>query len=203
MTQLQLLLTKSRDLFIKYGVKSLTMDDIARELGMSKKTIYLHVENKADLVMKVVTLYLDDERAEMDQILKSSKNSVEEMVKMIHYLLTNFSELNTSAIYDLQKYYPKAWNMFNEYRYNYVLERIKENLNSGIEQGVYRPDMQPEIIGKFYVAGIDMMLNQQLFPSKHYQFLDIYRQFVNYHLRGVVSAKGLKFLEQHNFFTQD
>jgi AcrR family transcriptional regulator len=202
MTQLQQLLIKSRELFIKYGVKSLTMDEIARELGMSKKTIYLHVENKADLVMKVVNLYLQDERTEMDQILKNSKNSIDEMVQMIHYLLTNFSELNTSAIYDLQKYYPKAWNTFNEYRNNYVLERIKDNLKKGIEQDVYRNDMDAEIIGKIYVAGIDMMLNEQLFPSKRYQFLDVYKQFVNYHLRGIVSPKGLKFLEQNNLFTQ-
>lgn len=203
MTQFQSLLIKSRDLFIKYGVKSLTMDEIARELGMSKKTIYLHVENKADLVMKVVTLYLDDEKKQMDLILHNSKNSIEEMVHMMRYLLTNFSELNTSAIYDMQKYYPKAWSMFNEYRNNYVLERIKDNLKKGIEQGVYRNDMEPEVIGRIYVAGIDMMLNQHVFPSKQFQFLNIYRQFINYHLRGIVSVKGLKFLEQHNFFTQD
>ena|SRR5579863_3231320 len=196
--QLHFLLSKSRELFMKFGMKNLTMDEIAKEMGMSKKTIYQYVENKSELVKLTLQDYLAEERQQVEDILRNSSNSVEQMIKMIEYLLQVVREFNTSAIYDLQKYYPEAWNIYNEYRFNYMRACINDNLRNGVKQGYYRKDLDTDIISRIYVMGVEILKNQDLFPMQEYMFFNIYREFLNYHLRGIVSLKGLKYLEEHN-----
>lgn len=191
---------KASDMFRKYGIKSLTMDDIARELGMSKKTIYRVVDNKADLVKLVVVDYLQQERTYMESILTGATNSVDEMIHIGDYFFNQMREFNAYALHDLKRYYPETWNIYNDYRFNFVLTRIKENLTNGIKQGLYRSNMSPDILANIYIGGIDILVNQELFPVKKYAFVDLYKEYLNYHLRGIVSAKGLKLLEQHNMF---
>ncbi len=187
-------------MFMKNGVKSLTMDEIAKELGMSKKTIYQFVDNKAELVKLTLHDFLEEERAQMEGILKSSTNSIEEMIKMIEYVLQVVREFKADAMHDLQKYYPETWDMYNDYRFNFMLGLIRDNLKSGVKDGYYRKDLDTDIISKVYVLAVELLLNQEMFPSRQYTFLNIYREFLNYHLRGIVSPKGLKFIEEHNLF---
>lgn len=198
--QAKVLVQKASDMFKKYGIKSLTMDDIARELGMSKKTIYRVVDNKADLVKLVMLDYLETERAQMDSILASAKNSVDEMIQMADYFFNHLREFNAHALNDLRKYYPETWSIYNDYRFNYVLSRINDNLAKGIEQGFYRGNMDVDVIARLYVGGIDILMNQEFFPVKNYMFINLYKEYQNYHLRGIVSEEGLKLLEQHNLF---
>jgi AcrR family transcriptional regulator len=198
--QQQHLLQKSGELFKKYGVKSYTMDDIAKELGMSKKTIYQFVENKAELVKLTMQAYLQEERTQLDAILKVSQDSIDEMIKMVAYFYNQVREFNPSVLNDLQKYYPETWAIYNDYRFNFMLGMVTKNIQGGMEQGMYRADLNADIIARLYIANIDVLINQELFPSKKYVFLDAYKEFLNYHLRGIVTAKGLKYLEQHNLF---
>lgn len=176
------------------------MDDIAKELGISKKTIYRFVENKAELVKLTMQNYLDMERQQLEAILKTSKNSVDEMIQMVSYFFNQVREFNPSAINDLEKYYPETWEIYNEYRFDFILGMITKNLESGVQQGLYRNDLNADIIAKVYIASVDVLINQQLFPSKKYVFIDTYKEYLKYHLRGIVSDKGLKYLEQDNLF---
>lgn len=198
--QLDTLLVKSRDLFKRYGVKNLTMDDIARELGMSKKTIYQQVENKAELVKKSMQYYLTEEREKMKEILESKPNSVDAMIELFSYFIGQISEFNPLAFHELQKYYPETWEIYIEYRNFYFHSKIVGNIEEGMKQGVYREGLDPDIISKLYINGFDLLLDPNIFPPKKYVFLSVYKEFLNYHLRGILSAKGLKFLEQHNVF---
>jgi AcrR family transcriptional regulator len=198
--QHKLLVSKSRELFMKYGLKSLTMDDIAKELGMSKKTIYHFVENKAELVKYTLEDYLAAEKQYMTGVLKDSKNSIDEMSRLIEYLSQTLREFNASSMYDMQKYYPESWALYTDYRYNYLLAQIRTNLENGIKEGYYRQELNPDIISKLYVFAIEIQRNQELFPTERYQFIDIYLEFQNYHLRGIVTPKGLKYLEEQNLF---
>lgn len=198
--QHNILVEKAGDLFKRYGVKSLTMDDVARELGMSKKTIYQFVENKSQLVQLSMENYLNRERTELEEILKESKNSVDEMIGMITYFINQVQDFNPSIVNDLEKYYPETWNIFNEYRFNFMLKCIGDNLKNGIRQGYYRNNLNADIISKIYIGCVDVLFNQDFFPSKKYVFADIYKEYLNYHLRGIVTPKGMKYLEQNNLF---
>jgi len=192
------LLTKSRAMFMRHGVKTLTMDDIAKEMGMSKKTIYQFVSNKAELVKLTVEDYLEEEKRELNLILTGTGNSVEEMIKMVAYFLNVVRDFNATSLYDLQKHYPETWQILNEYRFQYMRERLIENINTGIQQGDYRTDLNADIISKIYLSATELLYNQTLFPTNEYPFIKIYREFMTYHLCGILTQKGRIFLDQTN-----
>ncbi len=194
------LIARSRDLFMKHGLKALTMDDIARELGMSKKTIYQVVDNKSDLIKLALQDYLNEERENLLLIQQRSDNSVDELIQMMEFFLVAVRDLNASSLNEMQKYYPEAWDIYNDYRYNFILGRMRENLQNGITQGYYRNDLDADIISRLYVAGVEMLVHQELFPAAKFSFVNIFREFLSYHLRGIVSARGLKYMEEHNLF---
>ena len=198
--EIKFLLTKSREMFMKYGLKNMSMDEIAKELGMSKKTIYQFVENKAELVKLTLGDHLKQDQARIESIVANSENSVAQMIQMMEYFLQVVRNFNPSALHDMQKYYPESWDLYNNYRYRFFLGCIKDNLKNGVKEGYYRKDLDADIISKIYVFGVEILYNQEVFPTKQYMFFDIYRDFLNYHLRGIVSAKGLKYLEEHNLF---
>lgn len=177
------------------------MDDLARELGMSKKTIYRFVEDKRDLVKQTMEFYLANERKQLEDIISPSKNSIDEMVGMIQYFMNQVQEFNPAALNDLQKYYPETWDTYNQYRFHFMLDKISDNLKNGIKQGVYRKDLDAEIVSRFYIGGIDILINQNLFPTKKYAYIDSYTEYLKYHFRGIVSPKGMKMLEQQNLLT--
>lgn len=196
----QKLLQKSRELFMKFGIKNLTMDDIARELCISKKTIYQSVDNKAELVEKVIQNYLEEEGSDLDAIYSKSGNAVEEIIAIIDYFISRMREFNSTAVYDMKKHYPSAWSLYNRYRFDSALRRVTENLQRGVNEGSYRADINTDTIARIYIGGIDNLLNPEYFPVKEYQFLEIYKEYLNYHLRGIVTLKGLKILEANNLF---
>ncbi|MBL0309976.1 MAG: TetR/AcrR family transcriptional regulator [Bacteroidetes bacterium] len=194
------LLHTAAELFKKHGVKALSMDDVARAMGMSKKTIYALVYDKADLVKQSLELYLEAERVQMESILGSSENSIDELIKLADYFSNQVLDFTSSALVDIHKHYPDAWDIYSDHRYNFMLKSILRNIENGVKQGVYRANLNSEIISKIYIAGVDILGNQRLFPAKEYVFLHIYKEYINYHLRGIVSEKGLRLLEQHNIF---
>ena len=185
---------------MRHGVKSLTMDDIARELGMSKKTIYQYVDNKSELVQLTLEGYLNEERDSVTRMVSEARNSVDCIIVLVSYFLNQTREFNPYVLNDLQRYYPASWNVLNEYRYNYFKNIIAKNIEEGIKEGLYRPDLDADVISKIYIKGFEILLDQELFPQKDYVFVSVYKEFLNYHLRGIVSQKGLKLLEEHNIF---
>jgi AcrR family transcriptional regulator len=196
MSQLDNIISKSGELFLRYGVKSLTMDEIARQLGMSKKTIYQYVSNKSDLVQKVMQAHLDREDAFIKDVRKNSKNALEENLRMITFMSEELQGFNAVIFFELQKYYPESYALFNEHREKVALRNILNNLKAGIKEGLYRKDINTEIVSRIFVSGLDILIDQQRFPSKKYHFYDLYKEFVNYHLGGILTPKGMTYLEQ-------
>ncbi|MFN8276457.1 MAG: TetR/AcrR family transcriptional regulator [Chitinophagales bacterium] len=199
LTNQQIILQRAKELFMRFGIKNMTMDDIARELGMSKKTIYLYVYNKSDLVVKALRHHIQAETQVLQQAVSNNANAIEELLTLIHFINTHFREFDSRVYHELQKYYADAFTEYSEYRDKTILNYFMENIRKGINQGVYRADLEAEVISRFYVYGSDVLLNQQLFPSKKFPFIEVYRQVVEYHLRGIVSKKGLEVLENNKF----
>lgn len=196
MSQLNNIISKSGELFLQYGVKSLTMDEIAKQLGMSKKTIYQYVSNKSDLVKQVMQAHLDREDSFIKEAQKNSKNALEENLRMITFMSQDLRGFNAVIFFELQKYYPESYALFNEHREKVALRNILNNLKAGIKEGLYRKDINTEIVSRIFVSGLDILIDQQRFPSKKYHFYDLYKEFVNYHLGGILTPKGLTYLEQ-------
>lgn len=178
------------------------MDEIARQLGMSKKTLYQSFSDKADLVLKGIESHMDKEAAALLTIQERSENAIEEMFHIAQNASVYLQQMHPSILYDLEKYYPKAFAKFNEYKTKLIMSSIARNLEQGIAQGLYRKNINIPIIAGLYVGRMDIMFDQQLFPATQYNAKDVYFEAIRYHIRGIASEKGIAYLK-HKFKTLD
>ncbi len=188
---------KAKDIFIRYGFKSVTMDDISRELGISKKTLYQYFDNKLDLILNCVAFMIEEEKDFITQQKATSSDAIEEMMGIAAHVNQTLKKVNPAAIYDLQKYYAKAWQTLELYVNQFIFHSIKNNLEKGMETGVYRNDFRPDIIAKLFIGKARLILNNDVFPYSEYKTSELHTVHVMYHIRGVASPKGLEILEKH------
>lgn len=190
------IIEKAKDLFLTIGVKSVTMDDIASELGISKKTIYVHFDNKTKLV-EAVTFYLFDQISEgIDCICSSDNNPIEELYHIKDFAMQNLNDENSSPHYQLQKYYPKIYASLMKKQFDVHHDCVKENLERGIAQGLFRKDIHIEFISRLYFSSLSSLKNDELFPKNFISVKMLMAYYLEYHLRGICTEKGLKILEK-------
>lgn len=193
------IMDRVEQMFLTYGIKSITMDDISRDLGISKKTLYLYVSNKKDLVNKSMENRLEQDKEILTSIIDQSSNAIEEMFMIADYIRQHIRNMNPSVLYDLQKYYPQSWQLYIDYKNNFVYSIIYNNIKNGIEQGLYRNDFNIDIITKIYNTRMQTLIDPQIFPPSEYGLLEVHSEILHYHLRGIASQKGLSYLEtQHD-----
>ncbi len=191
------ILGKSDELFIRYGIKSISMDDLARELGISKKTLYQFVDNKADLIQQVFQRRISQEKALMARFREDAEDAIDEMLRLARYVIGVLREISPTTVYDLQKYYREVWEKMEALQQQHVFEIILENLKRGMDQGLYRENLNPEIIAKLYVAKTSMVADKDFFPSAEYNMGTLFQEYFRYHIYGIASPKGLRLLEAH------
>ncbi len=182
-------------LFMQYGIKSLTMDDIARHLGMSKKTLYQSFSDKADLVKKGIQAHMNHEVTAIIDIQSKSENAIEEMFLIAQNASKYLQSMHPSILFDLEKYYPAAFLKFNEYKTQIIMSCIAKNIEDGIKQGLYRNNINIPIVAGLYVGRMDIIFDQELFPSNQYSAKDVYFEAIRYHIRGIASEKGMEYLK--------
>lgn len=192
-----LILGKAELLFMKYGVKSVTMDDLAKEAGVSKKTLYQIAKNKEDLVMKTLSKYFENEMEQCKQFSEESVNAIEELLSIAKNLIDQLHSMNPAVVYELKKYYPKAYQLMENYRFSFIYKTMLNNLKKGVKQGLYRKDINADIIAKIYVARADIIFDTALFPSSEYNWVEVYREALLYHIRGIVAEKGFAYLTDY------
>lgn len=188
---------------MRYGIKSVSMDDISRHLGMSKKTLYKFVENKGDLIGKVIQQHLEDEKSEIDSICKESKDAIHEMLTIARHVSKVLRQTNPSTVYDLQKYYSEAWAKYESLHQEHVYEVIKKNVEKGIEAGIYRNNMNPDIIAKLYVGKSFILVDERVFPVTEYNREKLFLEFITHHIHGLASPEGLELLAKHLIEKED
>ena len=182
----------SDELFMKYGVRSVSMDDIARHLSVSKKTLYQYFVDKDELVTMMLDAYLEGDKKQYEAITAISKNAVEELSRISIVLKQKMQELNPSFMYDLQKFHPKAWSLWQEFKIKYILQSMVRNLKQGIEEGYFRPEINPEIIAVARLVMIETTFNDQVFPKERFNFLVVNWQIFDFFVNGMCTEKGRK-----------
>ncbi len=190
MEELGKILEAAELLFRKYGIRSVTMSDIASQLGMSKKTVYQYIENKNDLVEKMVGNYIDSEKKMCTQAAQSSEDALQEMFSISIQVQRNIENMNPSLLFDLKKYHFSIWQQFEAYRKDFVLSLMKNNLIRGKSEGIYREDMDPEIISRIHIGSMHIFSDDVILPPDQFPRPTVHKEFVFYHLHGIVSEKG-------------
>ena len=184
------ILSKAHDLFMKFGVKSVSMDDISRKLGVSKKTLYNFIDNKSDLIYKVVSSFVSKDEAEVEELRKESKDAVHEIILIAQHNLQFLRNMKPSLTYDLQKYHPKTWALVDNKHSDYIRKVILENIQRGVTEEIYREDLNPKIIAEMYVGQTRLITNEDIFPLKEYDKTELLKHQIYYHLNGIINKKG-------------
>jgi hypothetical protein len=183
-------------IFFRFGIKSVTMADIARELGISKKTIYTKVEDKTDLVSKVMDYQLALDIEVVERVANSASNAIDEMFDVCNAIGEIIGEMHPSVMYDLQKYYPQVYKRFSDHKETFVLKTVVTNLKKGKEQGLFRPEFNEEIIAKLHISKMDLIWDPKVFDHSKISFIDVVGEMMIYHIYGVSSEKGREYLNK-------
>jgi len=188
------ILQKASDLFLNLGFKSVTMDDIASEMGISKKTIYSHFSTKLKLVHASTFYVLDKINAGICDICSGELDPIEEVFTIKSLIMDQLKDEKSSPHYQLQKYYPRIFKLLKDKQFESVNECVKHNLERGIDQGIYRKEIDLDIITRFYLNGNSGLLNYELFPINRFSTSRLKDTFLEYHIRAIATDKGLKIL---------
>ena len=194
--QEQVWLDQVESLFFRFGIKSITMDDVAAELGISKKTLYQLVESKDDLVLKVMANYVSREKTQCVSFSAQAPNAIEEILLVVDCNAQEMSQMKTNIVNDLQKYHREAWNMLQKYHHDFVFKIIRDNIIRGRNEGLYREDFDMDIISKLHLAGGFSLFDEQIFPNAYSTRDKLFKEFMMHYLYGIVSPKGQTYLKK-------
>ena len=190
------ILLKSIDLFLTLGFKSVTMDDIASKMHISKKTIYAHFKNKTQLVEDTSLMLFDVISKGIDEICVLHKNPIEELYEIKKYVMLHLKNEKSSPQYQLQKYYPEINAMLKKKQFDLMQDCVIDNIKRGIEEGLYRTNLNEDFVSRIYFLGITGIKDESLFPFELFSRRELMDSFLEYHLRGIITKKGLETLNQ-------
>ncbi|MEZ4902470.1 MAG: TetR/AcrR family transcriptional regulator [Spirosomataceae bacterium] len=191
------ILEKAQGLFFRYGIKSVSMDDIARELGISKKTIYQHFADKDAIVYAGVEEHFICERQDSERMQAEAPDPIAEVVMTSEMMRQVMVGMNPAMIFDLKKYYPRAWNSFTAFKNGFILNIIRKNLLKGIEMGLYRTDLNVEVTARLRNEEIELGFDPQIFPVNQFNPLEIQLSLLDHFIRGIVTPQGLNLYEDY------
>ncbi len=183
------------EMFLSLGFKSITMDDIAREIGVSKKTIYSHFKNKTELVIGVTDAMFCTICDGVNLIHEQQKNPIIELFEVKRFIMLKLKDEKSSPQYQLQKYYPKIFATLKQDQFEFMQNCIKGNLQRGIDLGLFRKTIDIEFISRLYFNGIMGIKDRGLFPLQHFSQNELMDYYLEYHLRGISTQKGIEILE--------
>lgn len=190
------ILEKAVDLFLTLGFKSVTMDDLASDLGISKKTIYTHFDNKTKLVEEC-TLYLFHKISSgIDAITALGKNPIEELYEIKKFVLFHLKDEKSSPQYQLQKYYPRIFRTLSNKQLEVMKDCVVDNIQRGIALGIYRNNLNVEFVARIYFMGNMSIKDQTYFPQEIFSIPQLMDDYLEYHLRGIITPKGRKILNE-------
>lgn len=187
---------KISDSFRMYGIKSVTMDDLARSLGISKKTLYQYFSDKKDVVQKVVDFQICQQQDDMQQVINQKHwNAIDQLFQLSRVISSHLKMVNPSMIYDLKKHYLPVWEHILDFKRKTVYDIILKNIHQGIREGLYCQDQNYMIISRAYVNQLEHYTvenhNLKDFPPE-----EIFNTLVIYHIRGVSNSRGIAYLEK-------
>jgi len=174
-------------LFMKYGLRSVSMDDIAREAGISKKTLYQHIKDKKSLVTNVMENFLEEDEACVLKIVEQADDAITQMFKINQAGLDIMKNIKPTLIYDLQKYYRETWDLVNRHHMEFFLKIIQTNLQVGITNGTYREDLDVNIISRLFVKTMLILVDEALFPNNQYTKSALLKEHLLYHMNGIIN----------------
>jgi AcrR family transcriptional regulator len=187
---------KTRRIFMKYGIRSVSMDDISRELGMSKKTLYQHFMNKSDLVHRVLQCNYNEFQEKVAEIFRENQNAIDDLLSISLIIDKNMKDVNLAVTFDLQKYYPELYREFLDRKRRFASDYLKQNIEKGKKENIYRQDLNVELIAKMYVQQMEDMHDPSFYDKDAISFSEVFKVMFENHIRGIANENGIKYFEE-------
>lgn len=187
----------AEELFFRYGLRSVSMDDIARHLGISKKTIYQHFADKDELVATIAKGHMERQRDQFDRIRKEARNAVEHMVMISLCIKDTMRQINPSLLFDMQKYHQKAWNEWLVFKQKFMRENVFLTLKLGVEEGVFREDLDMDVLATLRLEQVQMAFDENVFPRHRFDVPEVQAQLFDHYVNGLLTDKGRKLYQKY------
>ena len=191
------ILIKSDEMFNRYGIRSVSMDDIAAQLGMSKKTLYQYFTDKDELVSAVFTSVLETNKVQCFEDRKEAENPMHECFLAFDMIQVMFSKMNPVVIFDLEKYHPAMYRKFHEHKYTFLYQVIRDNMERGIREELYRPEIDVDVLTRLRIESVFLPFNSDAFPNNRTHLVHIEQQILEHFLYGLATAKGQKLIQKY------
>lgn len=197
MDQLHKILTSAVELFRQYGMKAITMDDIARRAGISKKTLYQHFANKNEVVNESVQWYKDQVCEMCTMQMADSENAIEAMVKMLAFMDNMNKEMNPMLLFELQRYFPEAFKTFREQLELRDVGMLRDNIQRGIEEGLFRPEINADLMARYRLESSLMILQPNLLVNNRNELISVALEIGEHFMYGIMTQKGVKLYHKY------
>lgn len=188
---------------MRFGIKSISMDDLCAELGISKKTLYQHVKNKNELIAETLDCNLTEHEVSLSGIENSDKDPIEQLLHFARLATEMLVRISPTTIHDLRKYHRSLWIDVDERRTKMIYSHMYKNLENGKAEGLYREDVDSDLIASLYVRMSKFMFDEKAIDASRERKIKLYFEFVKYHIRGIATIDGHKLLNQYEYFWHD
>ena len=189
---------KAEELFMQFGIRSVSMDDIANHLGMSKKTLYQYYADKDELVEAVVNVHINEIEGDCMDCRKDAKDAIHEIFLTMEHIMEEFSNMNPMLLYDLEKFHFKAYQRFKNYKDKFLLQIIRNNIEWGIKDELYRADLNIDVLSKYRIESIMIPFNVAVFPPGKYNLGKTSEIMIENFTYGLATIKGHKLIQKYN-----
>ena len=188
------IMLKADELFRRYGIRSVTMDEIANQLGMSKKTIYQYYTDKDQLVEAVAEKEISFSQESCLKDMAASTNAIDEIFRVMAFVEVMFRNMNPAMLYDLEKYHPAGYRKFLQHKNIFLSDMIKRNLERGIEEELYRPEINIEVLTRLRLENMMLGFNTEVFSPSKFNLVELQHELIEHFLYGVATLKGYKLI---------
>lgn len=192
------ILIKAEELFMQYGIRSVSMDDIANNLGMSKKTLYQYFADKDELVDAVVDGHIREIQEDCMSCRLDATDAIHEIFITMERIMEEFSNMNPMLLYDLEKFHFKAYQRFREHKDKFLLQVIRNNIEWGIKDELYRDDINVDVLSKYRIESMMIPFNVAVFPPGKYNLAEISGIIIQNFTYGLATIKGHKLIQKYN-----
>jgi AcrR family transcriptional regulator len=197
------ILEGAKNLFMQFGLKSITMDDIAKKVGVSKKTIYQFFNDKGSIVIKSVQEHFSEHKSDIEKALGKSDNAIQSLYNISKCMKKHVESSNPTVLYDLQRYFPKAYKKFLEFRDNFMHNKLRNILTQGIEEGYFRPELNAHVLVIMRIVQVESTFNAEIYPRDQFDFKMLHEQLLDHFIHGLLTEKGKEKYKQYLNEEQD
>jgi len=191
------ILQTAETLFMRYGIKSVTMDDLAKELAISKKTIYQFFKDKNEVVCLTTRAHLEKEQRDISDIHSQAENAIQEIYLISKIFRQRVLGLNPSLLFDLERYHPEAWAIFQEYR-EVFMSQLRETLQRGQEEGYFRAEIDVDVMAVLRLHEIQVSFDPRIFSPNHFDYKQVQMALTDHFVNGITTQKGKQLLDSYH-----